>query len=135
MPNRFLAGYQLRRIDAEGIWCWTLQRAKSDIYNDLDAEGTAEAKEACTTYVSEDGREMVTTLQWEGHREGVDDFRYLYTLEQLAAQRGERGQAALASLDALLAQVPWGARPGSFSAADSDRIRAEIARMIADLQQ
>ncbi len=135
MPNRFLAGYLLRKIEAEGIWCWTLQRAKGDIYNDLDAEGTAEAKEACTTYVSEDGREMVTTLQWEGHREGVDDFRYIYTLEQLAAGRGERGQAALARLDALLEQVPWGARPGSFSAADSDRIRGEIARMIGDLRQ
>ncbi len=135
MPNRFLAGYMLRKTEAEGIWCWTLQRAKGDIYNDFDGEGNRESKEACTTYVSEDGSEMVPTLQWEGHREGVDDFRYVYTLERLAEESGERGQEALAKLDALLAEVPWGLRPGDFSAADSDQLRADIADLIRELQE
>ena len=133
MPNRWLAGYMLRRTEAEGIWCWTLQRAKGDIYNDFDGAENREAKEACTTYVGEDGSEMVPTLQWEGHREGVDDFRYVYTLEKLAADRGERGEEALAKLDALLAETPWGLRPGDFSAADSDALRAEVAELIRDL--
>ncbi len=133
MPNRFLAGYMLRKTQAEGIWCWTLQRAKGDIYNDFDAEGMSEAKEACTTYVSEDGTEMMPTLQWEGHREGVDDFRYVYTLERLAADRGERGREALAKFDALLGDVPWGLRPIGFTAADSDALRSEIAGLIREL--
>ncbi|MFP4250569.1 MAG: hypothetical protein ACLFU7_13000, partial [Armatimonadota bacterium] len=135
MPNRFLAGYMLRKTEAEGIWCWTLQRAKGDIHNDFDGDENRESKEACTTYVSEDGSEMVPTLQWEGHREGVDDFRYVYTLERLAAERGERGQEALAKLDALLAEVPWGLRPGDFTAADSDELRGEIASLIRELQE
>jgi len=133
MPNRFLAGYMLRKTEAEGIWCWTLQRAKGDIYNDFDAAWNRESKEACTTYVSEDGSEMVPTLQWEGHREGVDDFRYIYTLERMAAERGARGQEALAALDALLAEVPWGLRPGDFSAADSDALRGEVAELMREL--
>ncbi|MFW6438369.1 MAG: hypothetical protein ACOCZ7_05070, partial [Armatimonadota bacterium] len=135
MPNRFLAGYMLRKTEAEGIWCWTLQRANGDIHNDFDGQGNPMSKEPCTTYVSEDGSEMVPTLQWEGHREGVDDFRYIYTLEQMAAERGADGQEALAALDALLAEVPWGLRPGDFSAADSDALRAEIAAMIRDLHE
>lgn len=133
MPNRWLAGYMLRKTEAEGIWCWTLQRAKGDIYNDFDGAENREAKEACTTYVSEDGSEMVPTLQWEGHREGVDDFRYIYTLQKLAAEHGERGQEALAELDALLAEVPWGLRPGDFSAADSDALRADVAALVREL--
>jgi len=133
MPNRWLAGYMLRKTEAEGIWCWTLQRAKGDIYNDFDGEGHRESKEACTTYVNEDGSEMVPTLQWEGHREGVDDFRYIYTLERLAAARGDEGQEALEELDALLAEVPWGLRPGDFSAEDADELRGEIAGLIRQL--
>ncbi len=133
MPNRYLAGYMLRKTEAEGIWCWTLQRAKGDVHNDFDGEGHRESKEACTTYPPMHGSEMVPTLQWEGHREGVDDFRYIYTLEQLAAERGERGQEALAELDELLAGVPWGLRPGDFSAADADEVRREVAGLIQDL--
>lgn len=133
MPNRYLAGYILRKTEAEGIWCWTLQRAKGDIYNDFDAEGHRESKDACTTYPSEDGTEMVPTLQWEGHREGVDDFRYVYTLERLAAERGEQGEAALRELSRLLDEVPWGVRPGDFTAARADEIRVRIARLIRGL--
>jgi hypothetical protein len=135
MPNRWLAGYMLRKTEAEGIWCWTLQRNKGDIHNDFDGEGHREKKEACTTYVSEDGSEMVPTLQWEGHREGVDDFRYIYTLERMAAERGQAGEAALAELDEMLQELPWGLRPGEFSAADADELREEIARMIRSLNE
>ncbi|MEA3400660.1 MAG: hypothetical protein U9R79_05375 [Armatimonadota bacterium] len=134
MPNRYLAGYMLAKSGAEGIWCWTLQRAKGDIYNDFDGEEQREAKEACTTYVSEDGTEMVPTLQWEGHREGVDDFRYIYTLQQMAEAEGEAGRRALEELDALLAEVPWGVRPQDFTAADANEVRREVASLIRSLQ-
>jgi hypothetical protein len=135
MPNRFLAGYMLRRTGAEGIWCWTLQRAKGDIYNDFDGEGHRESKEACTTYVSEDGSEMIPTLQWAGHREGVDDFRYIYTLERIARERGEPGQEALGELRAILEEVPWTLRPEGFPASRADELRGSIARLIRGLEQ
>ncbi len=125
----------LRRSGAEGIWCWTLQRAKGDIYNDFDGEEQREAKEACVTYVSEDGSEMVPTLQWEGHREGVDDFRYVYTLERLAEERGEAGQRARREVEALLDTGPWGLRPGDFSAADANALRREVADLIRGLTE
>jgi hypothetical protein len=28
------------------------------------------------------GQEPTPTIQWEGFREGIDDFKYIYTLEQ-----------------------------------------------------
>ena len=86
------------------------------------------------------------TLRWEGVREGIDDLRYLYTLEQaLEAARGNpgkadavaRGEALLAELRAELNRYGPEARGimAYFEPEDYARYRRRIAQAIIALMQ
>ena len=81
MPNRFLTGFLFFKSGAEGCASWIYQAGKKDPYNDFDGSDYREAKDAMIVYPSPKG--PVPTLQWEGIREGSDDYRYLYTLGEL----------------------------------------------------
>jgi len=134
VENRFITGFLFWRSGAEGVWSWTFLRPKDDALDDFDGQRHREAKDACIVYPSTDRGAPTPTLQWEGIREGVDDYRYLYTLEQLAKQRGgEKGKAALAELARLTRSIPVRRRAGDFSAARADELRGKAIRLIGSL--
>jgi hypothetical protein len=109
MPNRYHVGHFFWRSGLDGTAIWTFQRWERDPYDDFD--GTY--RDHCLVYPprTPDG-EPVPTLAWEGIREGVTDYRYLYTLEQAVIAARAAGQTAAANQgDAVLAfarhTIPW----------------------------
>ncbi len=141
IANRFMGGFHFWRTQATGCWAWTFQRAKGNVYDDFDGTSQREHKEACIAYPTPDGKSLIPTLQWEGIREGVDDYRYVYTLTELVrearqssgAARVAAAAAAESELDAILAAMPWTCRDGAFTNADANRTRNRIARLCAAL--
>ncbi|HIE52307.1 MAG TPA: DUF4091 domain-containing protein, partial [Armatimonadetes bacterium] len=134
ISNRYLTGFMFWKSGAAGEWSWTFIRPKADPYDDFDGEEHREAKDACIAYPSTEQGAPTPTLQWEGIREGIDDYCYLYTMQQVAEEvGGAAGQRAREALEQILAQVPWGTRPGDFTAADAQRLRRAVAAQIRRL--
>ena len=125
ISNRFITGFLFWKSGAEGVWSWTFLRAKGDVYDDFDGDRHREAKEACIVYPSTTGRAPTPTLQWEGIREGIDDYCYAYTILQLGKRAGLE-DVAKRELDRLMKRVPIRRAPGDFTAADAQRLRREI---------
>jgi len=122
------------RSGAEGEWSWTFLRPKGDVYDDFDGKRHREHKEACIVYPSTTKGAPTPTLQWEGIREGIDDYRYAHTLRERAKKvGGAKADAALKELDALVATVPIRTHPGTFTAAEAQRLRERLARLIESL--
>jgi hypothetical protein len=134
--NRYLVGILFWKTKASGQWSWTFQRPRGDPYDDFDNL----EKDACITYPTIDGKGLITTLQWEGIREGVDDLRYIYTLEALIEEGSRsfdeivraKAQAAKEELDRMLNDAPWlydsEARNGP-----ANRMRRRLAQRIVEL--
>jgi hypothetical protein len=81
-------------VDAEmdryyyGIWAWV-----------AGAKGCGHWAYYCQphlSYVYPTKNELIPSIGWEGVREGVDDYRYLATLRQLAEKARSSGKAGLA---------------------------------------
>ena len=125
IANRFIAGFLFWKSGAEGVWSWTFMRAKGDVHDDFDGERHREAKEACIVYPSTTGGAPTPTLQWEGIREGIDDYCTIHTILD-AGKRVGLEDLARRHLDRLLADVPVSPRPGRFSAADAQQLRQGI---------
>lgn len=141
--RRYLSGvwFWSTGADGQGYWVyqsnWRRTRPYQDLEGDLHAHDYA-------AYPDIDG--PVPTLQWECIRMGIDDARYLYTLEAAIAQRRATPQAAtaerfLADLRRgmppctklhdgtwILYDCPW--KPGQF-----DRLRADCVRHILELHK
>ena len=136
IENRFITGFLFWRSGAEGEWTWTFLRPKGDAFDDFDGKTQREHKDACTVYPSPDNGAPMPTLQWEGIREGIDDYAYLHTLEQLAKQKGgEKGRAALDELTRIVADVPVRRRAGDFTAARAQQLRSRVIRAIVALAE
>ena len=115
VSNRYMGGVLLWRAGVSGSLAWTLMRSHDDPYFDFDGEGT-EPKDQCTVYpaIAPDVG-FTPTLQWEGLRKGIDDYRYLGTLArriEKARSSNKPAQVAAASriekeLAALLGALPW----------------------------
>ena len=131
IANRRLTGYVFWKSGATGEWSWTFMRAKASVYNDFDGAGRREAKDACICYPSTNHAEPTPTLQWEGIREGIDDYAYLYTLRRAA---GARWGTVKRQVNAMLDQVPWVSERKPFECRDAQRIREEIAQLIVEFQ-
>jgi hypothetical protein len=131
-----MAGVHFWRTEATGCWSWTFLRPKESAYDDFDGGAHREGKDACIAYPTPDGKALVPTLQWEGLREGVDDYRYLATLRTLIerAKREGRGvetaRQAETELKAVVEKMPWNCRPGGATTADLDRCRDRIIDQI-----
>ena len=135
--NRFMGGFHFWRTRATGAWAWTFLRPKGSAYDDFDGAAHREHKDACIAYPTRDGKGLVPTLQWEGIREGVDDYKYVFTLRALiaeakatrrapcvdAAAAGERG------LSELLGGMPWLCVDGQFTNGDANRARQRVAEL------
>jgi hypothetical protein len=134
LVNRFMGGVHFWRTKATGCWSWTFLRPKNSAYDDFDGSGHREGKDACIAYPTPDGKALVPTLQWEGLREGVDDYRYLYTLKAMIDRVGRSGQGRAVQLaketqtklDGMISDLAWNCRPGGVTTADLDRFRQRV---------
>jgi hypothetical protein len=92
-----------------------------------------------------DGTPMPVTI-WEAYREGYDDYRYVYTLEQLIARARQSGNpSAIAAADAAQQKLDWiwesitvlprYQYDDLWSAGDFDAYRWVIAEQILDVQK
>jgi len=143
---RFKGGFFFWKTGATGQLYWAYQYPSgSDQTSDLDGI------DWCAAYPGETG--PIPTTEWEGLREGIDDFRYIRTLELEIADARAGGSAAAKALadeaEALLAEIRaatvadlavYEERGLSFhvdsiwDAATYDAYRRQIAEKIAALQ-
>ncbi len=132
--NRWICGFGLWISGAEGEWSWTFLRPKDSAFNDFDGARHREAKDAMTAYPSQGDAPPTPTPQWEGIREGIIDFTYMYTARKLAQKvGGAKGRRALAELEKLTAELPWGVAPVEATPQNMDAWRARAAQIIRSL--
>jgi len=138
--SRNNCGFGFYKRPAEAMYFWHYQAYNGDPFNDLDGD----ARDWCAAYPGPDGT-PIPTMDWEAHREGIDDMRYIATLKQLAAkaEQGEAGQKpaaeqALAELQAVLAtddtitQTRWAE---SLTHDQYNALRWRLAQQILALQE
>ena len=127
------SGFGFYRRNAVAMYYWHYQAVVADPFDDLDG-GT---RDWCASYPGKDG--PIPTLDWEGVAEGVDDLRYIHTLNLLAARCTKRGgdasrkaEQALAALTALLAQDATTSAYDFMKAASDDDFHG-LRRKVVDL--
>ena len=87
--NRHGAGAFHFRSGATGLFSWTLLRPRGpSVFDDFD--GSWKVKDIAAVYPSADGRELIPTIQWEGLRQGILDWRLLDLLEKKVAASGNK---------------------------------------------
>jgi len=103
--SRATWGLYLWNSPFEGEGVWTYHVFMGDPYDDTDGP-TGDLAYAYPD-PARGYAPMLPTLRWEGTREGIDDLRYLYTLEQAiaTAQNDPSKAEAVARAQALLAQL------------------------------
>ncbi|NOZ19707.1 MAG: DUF4091 domain-containing protein [Planctomycetes bacterium] len=79
-------------------WCYMAYG--NDPFDDTDTDGRA-CEECIFVYPHPDDGRPIPTVQWEGYREGVDDMKYLFTLERLVAKAKKKGAADQEVSDAV----------------------------------
>jgi hypothetical protein len=79
--SRNNCGFGFYKRPAEAMFFWHYQYPVADPFNDLDGD----SRDWCAAYPGPDGT-PIPTLDWEAHREGIDDMRYIATLKLLIAQ-------------------------------------------------
>jgi hypothetical protein len=139
--NRYLTGIAFWRSGAAAHWTETYQRPLGDPYSDFDGDGQVAGKDLCLTYPAPAGGAAVPTLQWEGIREGYDDFRYLYTFQQMVARAKrsghERGAKYAAQVEKeaqeRLDRLPWGAEPEGLTAYEAYAFRKWLSKYMGTL--
>lgn len=96
-PNKYRRNYGLLlwKSNYDGACTFAYHSSYSGIWNDFDS---TRYRDQNFTYPTIDG--VIDTIAWEGYREGVDDLRYLATL-QAAITRGK----ALGDPDAYTAEA------------------------------
>lgn len=133
LANRWLSGCGLWISGAEGEWSWTFLRPKDDAFNDFDGARHREAKDAMIAYPSAGNAPPIPTPQWEGLREGTNDFKYLYTARLAAVRKGGKvGRRCLAEVEKMTREMPWGVRPVGLTCQRLDAWRERAARIIIE---
>lgn len=121
-------GIRLWQEGYDGAMTYAYQDGFGSIWNDFDH---AKFRDHCFTYPTVNG--VINTIAWEGFREGIDDVRYITTLEKrvrLAAFRQERqGTGALSKARSFLENLK------SYGGDDLDSIRQETIGHILNLIQ
>ena len=152
-PRSILVTAEWARL-CNGFWLWLTPITTHCpwAYNSWRGDPLDDADGYDFGYAFPVGDEMIATRLWEGYREGVDDMRYLSTLEaaiaRAAADGAQRGHAdaARAWLEALrqeLLALPLEQEPSAlikaisarYGASDYDAWRRACAEHIAKLRQ
>jgi hypothetical protein len=90
LASRSLAGFEFLRSGAEVASAWGFDCTYDNPHNDFDAGH----RDWNVVFPGVD--KLTPTIYWELCREGVDDCRYVATLQQEIRRAKERGQAAAA---------------------------------------
>lgn len=121
-------GLRLWQEGYDGAMTYAYQDGFGSIWNDFDH---TKFRDHCFTYPTVNG--VIDTIAWEGFREGVDDVRYITTLEKrvrLAASRqGRQGTGALSKARSFLEGLK------SYGGDDLDSIRQQTIGHILNLIQ
>jgi hypothetical protein len=116
-------GFDLWRNGYDGAMPYAYQDSMGFIWNDIDH---SRWRDHVFAYPTVDG--IIDTLAWEGFREGVDDVRYVTTLEKLLRHvdpsADKKSADAKIFLDALREELPM----------DLDLVRRTIMEHILKLQ-
>ncbi|NIA06077.1 MAG: hypothetical protein GWP14_00310 [Actinobacteria bacterium] len=122
---RDCSGFKLRKTGMTGITYWTygqmgqndgkggklgIKDGKWDEYIDIPGKFIAVSYRSPRNPIV-----PVPTLAWEGVREGVDDLKYVATLERLIAQAKksdvqetkDKAAAAEKMLESIISEIPW----------------------------
>lgn len=109
MPNRYMTGLLFWKSGAIGEYSWTFCQFYGDPYNDFDGY----SKDPMLAYPSKDQHGgMIPTLQWEGIREGIKDYKYLYKISRLiesgkAGKHAEKFIQLEKRLESIIDLLPW----------------------------
>ena len=130
---RYNYGLARWKADYDGAMTFAYQWAYGHIWNDFDSE---KFRDHCFSYPTING--VVGTIQWEGFREGVDDVRYITTLEQAIEKAGDTEIARtarrwLAGLKAEFPQQKVGWKSQPTPPKDLEQIRSRAASWINQL--
>lgn len=149
MPDRLESGFMSYKLGVIGHLSYAFQAfaltSKPDPYDNFTR------KSYSMTYPARNPTEdkvSVFTLEWEGIREGIVDYKYMYTLHELEKKAREinlvqEAEAARSVREEILGKLPW--RDSRHYAADgvtqtqefnnemADKARALIANAILDL--
>jgi len=104
--NRYRAGYYFAKLGAYSCQFYAYGEVAVDPFNDLDGDN----RDWTVVYPSMTSSTPDPTLEWEAMREGVDDYRFVYTLRAWAKRARDKGHGAEADnalkvLDEVLAVV------------------------------
>ncbi|MDD5597526.1 MAG: hypothetical protein PHV82_06255, partial [Victivallaceae bacterium] len=146
MPDRYRAGFLFYKTGLPCHVSWQYQWARGNPYNDFDI------KDYCITYPCRNPKSQevsISTLQWEGVREGITDYKYADTLKNYIARAKEKGYIEDAGqsqkvLDSCMNYVPWGddykagncyLLPGNFTNDKAEKLRWMLANEIIRLKK
>ncbi len=110
-------------------------------WDDFNIDPNQRWKDHSMTYASLDG--PIDTIQWEGFREGVDDVRYLRTLQAHIRRAKSSGRPDLVAMgrsaETWIHGVPIQSKPrilppGAVPPHDLDALRQEMIRWILELR-
>jgi hypothetical protein len=105
--TRFMFGYFMFASGVKGMLPWTYPVQPKRFPENVDNRGEG-GLNIRDEFIGLDNR-PIPTVQWELSREGIDDARYLATIERLAGKARQldtaAAKAAVAEADALLADV------------------------------
>jgi hypothetical protein len=104
--DRLTWGFISRKIGAKGHFQWVYQWWADD--------SVAGGFPSCIRYTQPSADGPIPTPAWEAVREGIDDERYMVTLERLIRRAGEQQPEAIEARKALsdiLSPVPGGDKP------------------------
>ncbi|MBM3475189.1 MAG: hypothetical protein FJX75_18155 [Armatimonadetes bacterium] len=106
--SRLAWGFSLWKLGARGNWQWAYFGAgSSDPYSPIPVGGSENPGESNTgrgpTYCFPD--RIIPTPRYEWVREGIDDYRYLYTLREELREVGGKAAKVRAEADALLDEI------------------------------
>ena len=104
--NRYRAGYYFAKLGAQSCQFFAYFELEGDPFNDLDGDH----RDWNVVYPSMTSSTHDPTLKWEAMREGVDDYRFVYTLQTIAQRARNKGHGveadnALRVLNEVLSAV------------------------------
>ncbi|AKB61310.1 hypothetical protein MSMAP_1325 [Methanosarcina mazei SarPi] len=125
-PHTFRLNYGLLlwQKNYDGTMDYAYQHSFGDIWNDFDSPI---CRDHVFAYPTMDG--VIDTIQWEGFREGVDDVRYLTTLQNKIALAKSEGKNT-SEAENYLANL----KNSSLSSMDLDEVRGQIIYYTLSLQ-
>jgi len=87
--DRYVAGWFLAAAGIDGCFNWAYQSFTGDPYDDLDGP----YGDHLAVYPAGHGHPGGPSLAWEAFREGIDDYRYVKLVRDLAERARRKGSA------------------------------------------